>query len=451
MSFPPFRQPGTPADPPPPDPLEDLEAEYADRRREKANGAGDNGVDRGDIGEPPVWPEEPAATPIDGADWLRHAQRSRTGGPIPNLHNCLLALRNDPHWAGQFRFDEMAASVVTPEFPCTDLDAFRVHEWMQANGLPRLGIDPVREAIQLVGRDICFHPVRDWLNGLQWDGVQRLGLWVHTYLGAEDNAYHSEIGQKFLIALVARVFQPGCKSDYMPVLEGPQRTLKSTACRVLVGEPHFCDNLPELGGGDYVRVAMHLRGKWLIEISELSAFNRADAAKLKQFLSSAVEHFTPKFGHHPVREPRQCLFIGTTNDKHYLRDPTGGTRYWPIVCGTIDIPALERDRNQLFAEAAHQYNLGATWWPEPRFEREIIIPIQDERFEADAWDQPILAYLMSEPRTTIVEIAKNALELPTGRIGTADQRRIAAILRAEGWVQHKGSGGARYWLPPSKR
>ncbi len=219
---------------------------------------------------------------------------------------------------------------------------------------------------------------------MKWDGKSRLDKWLSYYLGAEQSPYVSYIGRWFMIAMVARVMRPGCKADYMMVLEGLQGVRKSTACRILAGD-WFSDDLPDLHQGDAVRLSMHLRGKWLIEVAEMSAISKADSNALKVFISKEEERFTPKFGRHEVIEPRQCVFIGTTNKTAYLRDETGGRRFWPVKTGTIDIDALKEDRDQLFAEAVALYKRGAQWWPGAEFGAEHIKPEQDARYEEDVW------------------------------------------------------------------
>jgi len=267
--------------------------------------------------------------------WLSDAICDDRGMPLPNLANVMTALRSDPKIKGALAYDEMLCAVALEgERPVRDTDVTEMQEYLQRAGLRRVTKDTVHAAVDLRASERPFHPVRVYLSTLRWDGHPRLNRWLADYLGAEHTPYTSAVGRVFLIGMVARIFEPGCKNDCMMILEA----LKSMACRVL-GGPWFSDHLPDLPIGK--DVSQHLRGKWLIEVAEMHAMNRAEAAQLKAFVTRTTERYRPSYGRKEVVEPRQCAFIGTTNKSVYLRDETGGRRFWPILTDKIDISALE--------------------------------------------------------------------------------------------------------------
>jgi predicted P-loop ATPase len=407
-----------------------------------------------------IWQKVKAKTEALRAEWISRAQSDRQGEPRPNLYNAMLALRADARIFDLFSYDEMLRAPILsrpvpgealhgesgpfPPRPVRDADVTALQELLQASGLEKVGKDTVHQAVDLRAHENTFHPVRIYLGALEWDGTPHLATWLNAHLGAEDTEYHRRIGCMFLVAMVARIFEPGCKADYMPIFEGPQGSLKSTACQVLGGQ-WFSDNLPDIrtAGKD---VAQHLNGKWLIEVAEMSALDKSEASALKAFVTRTVERYRPSYGRKEVIEPRQCIFIGTTNKTAYLRDETGGRRFWPVKVGIINIHALIRNRDQLFAEAVHLYQQGFRWWPDAAFEREFIAPEQEARYETDAWEEEIRSFLTGKQRTTVLDVAKHGLKIELPRIGTADQRRITAALERLGWARGKRAGAARWWV-----
>lgn len=390
------------------------------------------------------------------SDWLGGCLRDDRGVPIPNLANAMSALRNAPDLADIFSYDEMlCASVMTreapepggppgssvPTRPVTDNDVSRVQEWIQTAGIPRMGKDTTHQAVDQRAQERAFHPVRDWLDGLRWDARERLETWLTNYLGAEPTPYVQGIGTMFLVAMVARIYEPGCKADYMMVLEGPQGARKSTACAIL-GGAWFSDNLPDVTTGK--DVAQHLPGKWLIEIAEMSAMSRAEDNALKAFISRPVERYRPSYGRKEVIQPRQCVFVGTTNKKTYLRDETGGRRYWPVRVGRVDTDALTLDRDQLFAEAVAHFKNGTRWWPDDAFEAQHIQPQQESRYEADAWEEVVESYLLGKSRVTVTEVAQYGLGMDIAKIGTTEQRRVGGALERLGWVRIRDNRGRAF-------
>ncbi len=374
---------------------------------------------------------------------------------MPIVANALLALRRDSGVQDAFAYDEMGRTTMlmhpigSPMAPfepraIIDEDVVYIAEYLQQAGLKHIASGVVRDAIGARALENSYHPVREYLDSLQWDGQKRANVWLTTRLGAELTDYTIAIGRMFLIAMVARIYEPGCKSDHMMVLEGPQGAMKSSACAIL-GGPWFSDALPEVCSGK--DVSQHLRGKWLIEVSEMHAMGRAETTLLKSFITRQIEKYRPSYGRFEVEEPRQCVFIGTTNREAYLRDESGGRRFWPVKTGNIDIDGLAEDRDQLFAEAVH-FTGGEPWWPDRAFEQQHIKQEQEARFEADAWEDHITDYVATRTKVTIGEIAQGALFFDKSKIGTADQRRIAAILELLGWHRlPKDRQGKRFWSP----
>ena len=408
--------------------------------------------------EHPPAPEPPKTNGHHApAQWTDNAMDGKTAFAC-NVENAHLGLREDPRLKDLLGYDEMLCMpmLMKPLFhdvegfkprPVTDADVSMIQRYLQTLGFKRLGKDTMHQAVDERALENSYHPVRRYLQGLSWDGHGRLGTWMADCLGAPQSEYTEEIGKLFLIAMVARVMRPGCKADYMVILEGPQGARKSQACEVLAGE-WFDDHMPDISGKD---ASVHLRGKWLIEWAEMRAYSKADADATKAFLTRTTERFRPHWGRKEVIEPRQVIFIGSTNKAQYLTDETGGRRFWPIPTGDIDLTRLSGIRDQLFAEAKSLFDAGVPWWPDREFERSVIETEQKARYETDEWQEPIEDYLdmLVVKQVTILQVAKAALGFTEklDRFGTREQRRIAAILTVLGWTRGRRShGGVRNWI-----
>lgn len=414
--------------------------------------------------------------------WLRLCMTGK-GGVLNNVENIHIAMTNDTGLVNALAFNEMTRTITVqhaignpkqtnPHWPrdLADHDYTTIQRYLQRAGLRQAGRENIIHVTDEFAHENPYHPIRKWLGSLAWDKTERLTTWLETTTGADDRKYLAEIGRMFVIAMTARIFEPGCKADYMIVLEGGQAEQKSKMCRLLAGNEWFSDHLPDITSGK--DASLHLRGKWLIEIAEMHAFNRAEATQLKQFISRQTEQYRPPYGRIEIAEPRQNLFIGTTNKEVYLKDETGGRRFWPLKVKHINLDWLTQNRSQIFAEAVHAYREGRPWWPDRAFEQEFIQPKQEDRYDADAWEEQVAEYVKSKDNVTILEVAIGALDYgkpkittPYGTIdgnvgspgsggtGTSinrltrtDQSRIAAILSNLRWVRGPRQNTRRTWI-----
>lgn len=326
-------------------------------------------------------------------DWRSYLQRNEEGGLKPTLHNVELIIRNDKRLRGVIAYNEFAQLLVqktqprkfkldkdSPK-PIRQLEgsiwelpapkhAINGKRWADTNSSDiRIVLEaPERqggyglktskrdldEAIDKVSHLHAFHPIRDYLNSVTWDGKPRCATLFIDYLGAEDNPYHREAALMWLLGAVTRVFEPGHKFDFVPILEGAQGVRKSTFFRILA--KHW---FAELEGDfhDAKGMVEKMQGAWIIELPELQGFSKAEVTTIKGFISRQTDIVRMAYARHAQEFDRQCVMGGTTNELDYLRDATGGRRMWPVSCTVVEIDTdrLAREVDQLWAEAYVMY------------------------------------------------------------------------------------------------
>lgn len=334
-------------------------------------------------------------TPGDALPWTSLLAMNKDGDGIAgNLHNVELIICNDARLIGLIQLNEFTQETVQRTPPgikkkrraaqpkdvrqlegrvwdvqdklngdlWSDDRDFAIRSVIEAPSTQggyglKLTDRDLKAAIVLAANRNAFHPVREYLGGLKWDGKERVsGLWV-DYVNATDDAYHRDVARLMMTAAVTRIFEPGHKFDFATILEGLQGKRKSTLIQVL-GRNWF----GELDGefSDQKTMIEMMQGKWLMEIPELTGFSRADVRAIKAFISRQRDRARLAYARRAGEFPRQCIFIGSTNDREYLKDDTGGRRFWPVECrlgpdDEIDTDALERNVDQLWAEAVSLY------------------------------------------------------------------------------------------------
>jgi hypothetical protein len=288
----------------------------------------------------------------------------------------------------------------------------------------------------------AFHPVRDYLAALTWDGTPRLDTWLHDYGGAPDTEYTRAVGALMLIAAVRRVRRPGVKFDEMAVFESAQGTNKSSALTILAVKPEwFSDNLPL--NADDKRVIEVLTGKWIVEAGELKGMRKGEIEHVKALLSRPIDRARLAYDRMPVERPRQCVFFGTTNAHQYLRDPSGNRRFWPVKIKVFDLKALKRDRDQLWAEAAareadgESIRLASDMWSAAEAE-------QEKRTVADPYIDKLADVLGDMPGAIRSEDLWAILNVNAGNRTQEHNARFGHAMAVLGWRKPNRGGTLRF-------
>lgn len=392
------------------------------------------------------------------------------GQPICNEDNVIRVLDQMPQLTGVVWYDEFHGKHFTVRESehareWSDLDTLKIMTYLQRQlGFLRISDSTVYKALMVYASRTIKNEPRDWMDTLKWDGTPRIEDFFIKCFGSEESDYTRAASRNWWISMAARIYSPGCQVDNMLILEGAQGKYKSSALNI-ISSPWYAEAQESPTSKDFY---MALHGKLIIEVGEMDSFRRAEETLIKRLLSSRSDRFRPPYGRASVDFKRRCVFVGTTNEDTYLKDHTGGRRFWPIKTEDIDLPAIRRDREQLFAEAVHYFKAGMTcekcpeehgqrcdvhsWW---RMPGDQTLAAQEGRRQADEWEYIVLDWLRVTQRSqvTIYEIAAEALKIDMSRFDMLLQRRIGKILTILRWkkffIESAGSDHQRkVWRAP---
>lgn len=395
-------------------------------------------------------------------DWYWNLLKTQKGDIERCVANVYDVLTHDAAWDGIIAFDEFAQKVVKLRPPpyvngepgeWGDQDTTHLAIWITRRYRFAPGKEIVAQAVDAVARNRTFNPLVDWLRGLPaWDGTKRIGSWLERYVGAvpaspDQKEYLRLAGGWFLMGMIARALNPGCKFDYSLILEGEQGKRKSTILAALVGDAWFSDVELDLHNKDSM---MALQGKWLLEIAEMGAMARSDEKRQKAFLSRRFDEFRIPFATSFVKLPRRLVFSGTTNEWEWNKDPTGGRRFWPVTVGILDVEGLVEAREQLFAEALAYYEAGKRYWPEWDEQKRLFDPEQLKREQQESLVDALHDWVYSQyAEFSIATAAMEGLELDASKLTRDLQTRIGTALRKLGCTKiEKRNGMTRFWYKP---
>lgn len=378
----------------------------------------------------------------------------------------IAALRNDEELAGSLGFNLLSNTIeLKRDWPMPralagelkDGVELQLNDWLSNKyKIPSTGVMNLVEAMKTVADENEWHPVRDWLKTLAHDGISRIDKWLIFAIGETPETlspymveYLSLVGRYWLLGMVYRVMQPGCKFDYCPVLEGGGGLGKSTLVKVLTSKAWFSDTHFRIGQGKEAQE--QVQGVWGYELGELSVMGKSEINEIKNFISSEEDRYRPAYARVPGKFPRQCVLVGTTNESTYLRDRTGNRRFWPIpVLQRIKTTWVTRWRDQLFAEAYALYLQGAQYTPSVEQETRLFVPMQESRLVESAVTSELLTVLTRPPGTgtmgdtvneltdfVTIDMLCKALGADSGKAPAGMQGEIRTWMNAQGWPYKK--------------
>lgn len=386
---------------------------------------------------------------VDESEWESKLEITKQGTVSSSYKNIMLILSHDQQLKGKFGFNELSKSeVITGDVPwrkynrleenITDNDDANLRIYLE-NKYKISGKDKIWDSCNSLCHENKYHPIKNYLEALEWDGIKRLDTLLIDYFACEDNRYVRAVTRKTLLAAVTRIYEPGCHFDNMLTLKGPQGCGKSSFFRKL-SLGWFTDSIKDIRNKDALEA---LQGVWIVEMGELTAMKKVDAETIKSFLSGTVDRFRMAYGRRTKNYPRQCIFVATTNESEFLRDKTGNRRFW-IVSGSKskkpdkDVFSITREEiDQIWAETKALYDSGT----------ETLY--LDNEIEKEA-EQIQESYMMEDPRTSVIydyldrllpkewdrmDLYDRQVWLESDAVGTDERIKVCA---AEVWCEALG-------------
>lgn len=374
------------------------------------------------------------------------------GVPHANVFNFIGILSRHPRLKNRVWFDEFHNRIFQTLLQeeaeeLTDRVDIELTAWLQgALRIPKASKFTVRDAITGVAMQNVRNEPVDWLNTIPWDGTERLPTMLSDGWGATDSEYIRSIGRCFVTGMVARIYQPGCQLDYLPVFESHQGLGKSKALRALGGKYHT-EMHEEVGSKDFYQ---GLSGKMIVEFAEMHTLTgtKRDVRRIKGILSNPVDRYRESYGFRSADHRRRNVFVATCNPEDWNHDETGARRFWPVDVGDINIEYIQANREQLFAEGLHRYRAGQSWWD---FDEAAALIEQNSRRTEDPWAEKIYAFAINNLFVRVDELLESVLGLPVHHRDMAAARRAGQILRGLGYVKRnvlRGGRQEKVWTLP---
>ena len=359
------------------------------------------------------------------------------GSVKSHLLNASIILENHSRMALRFSYNEFNDQIYVMDRRFEDEDITETQLWLHRVYGVRVGRDSVYDLIVRQAKSKRFHPLQEYLLGLEWDGVCRLETLLQTYWGVQDTELLKEIGLRWAVSCVARAIMPGAKVDTVLILCGPQGAYKSTSLRVLAGDGWFSDSHLDISRKESYEL-IHSSGVWIWEMAENYALNKSDVNNAKMFLSAQSDRFRPSYGRTPITRQRSVVFVSTTNEPSFLTDGSGNRRYWPVNIGQVDLEGIERDRDMIWAEAMHLLRNDEPWWLDETFEMDLF-EYQEEFVIEDPWEIAVNKCADMFPEGFIADDVFTQLGLNPSRQTRAENRRVSNICKSLGFKKHRFS------------